>query len=70
MFTGYLSVEQILELYAYANFGVVPYIHEEFGYVVAEIMLNMLSLVVHDNSGLHEVTNTGKYGVAFISGKK
>lgn len=66
MFTGYLPIEQILELYAVANFGVVPSIHEEFGYVAAEMMLNMLPVVVHDDSGLHEVTNSGKYGVPFI----
>lgn len=65
MFTGYLQMEQILELYAIADFGIIPSIHEEFGYVAAEMMLNLLPIVVHDSSGLHEVTNAGKYGVPF-----
>ena len=66
MFTGYLPMEQIMELYAMADYGVIPSIHEEFGFVAAEMMLNMLPIVVHDSSGLHEVTNAGKYGVPFI----
>lgn len=65
MFTGYLPMEQILELYAMVDFGIIPSIHEEFGYVAAEMMLNMLPIVVHDNSGLHEVTNGGKNGIPF-----
>lgn len=65
MFTGYLPMEQIQELYTLADYGVIPSIHEEFGFVAAEMMLNMLPIVVHDSSGLHEVTNAGKYGVAF-----
>lgn len=65
MFTGYIPMEQILELYEMADIGIVPSIHEEFGYVAAEMMLNMLPVVVHDNSGLHEVTNAGKYGMPF-----
>ena len=65
MFTGYLPMEQIQELYAMADYGIIPSIHEEFGFVAAEMMLNMLPIVVHDNSGLHEVTNAGKYGVPF-----
>lgn len=65
MFTGYLPMEQIQELYAIADFGIIPSIHEEFGFVAAEMMLNLLPIVVHDNSGLHEVTYAGKYGVPF-----
>ena len=60
-----MDLEQIQELYTLADYGVIPSIHEEFGYVAAEMMLNMLPIVVHDSSGLHEVTNAGKYGVAF-----
>lgn len=65
MFTGYLPMDQIQELYTIADYGVIPSIHEEFGFVAAEMMLNMLPIVVHDNSGLHEVTNAGKYGISF-----
>ena len=65
MFTGFLQMKQIQELYAIADYGIVPSIHEEFGYVAAEMMLNMLPIVIHDNSGLHEVANAGKYGVSF-----
>ena len=70
MFTGYLPMGQIQELYTLADYGVIPSIHEEFGFVAAEMMLNMLPIVVHDSSGLHEVTNAGKYGVAFKYEKK
>ena len=70
MFTGYLPIDQIQELCTLADYGVIPSIHEEFGFVAAEMMLNMLPIVVHDSSGLHEVTNAGKYGVAFKYEKK
>ena len=65
IFAGFILADQLQDLYSIADFGIVPSIHEEFGYVAAEMMLNMLPVVVHDTSGLHEVTNAGKYGIPF-----
>ena len=64
-FTGFVSKEQLYELYAIADLGVVPSIHEEFGYVATEMMLNVLPVVVHGTTGLKEITDNGKYAVTF-----
>ena len=64
-FTGYLSKEQLYELYHIANVGVIPSIHEEFGYVAIEMMLNKLPVIVHKTTGLAEITDNGKYGETF-----
>lgn len=68
-FTGFISKEQLYELYAIADVGVVPSIHEEFGYVACEMMLNKLPIVVHDTTGLKEITDNGKYATTFYFDK-
>ena len=67
-FTGFIPKEQLYELYAIADIGVVPSIHEEFGYVAAEMMLNKLPIVVHNTTGLNEMTDNGRYAVTFRFG--
>ena len=69
-FTGFIPKEQLYELYAIADIGVVPSIHEEFGYVAAEMMLNKLPIVVHNTTGLNEMTDNGRYAVTFQFGEK
>ena len=69
-FTGYLSKEQLYELYFIADVGVIPSIHEEFGYVAIEMMLNKLPVIVHKTTGLAEITNNGKYGETFNFSKR
>lgn len=63
--TGFIPKEQLYELYAISDVGVVPSIHEEFGYVAIEMMLNMLPIVVHNTTGLSEITDNGEYGIGF-----
>ena len=64
-FTGFLSKEQLYEWYAISNVGVVPSLYEEFGYVVAEMLLHRLPVVAHDTTGIREITDNGKYGLLF-----
>ena len=64
-FTGFLPKEKLYELYAVADVGVVPSIHEEFGYVAAEMLLHKVPLVAHDTTGLREITDGGRYGRLF-----
>ena len=64
-FTGFISHEQLSELYAIADWGVVPSVHEEFGYVAAEMMLHKLPVIVNDTTGLGEMTEHGKYSITF-----
>lgn len=64
-YTGFLSKEQLYEWYAISNVGVVPSLYEEFGYVVAEMLLHRLPVVAHDTTGIREITDNGKYGLLF-----
>lgn len=61
-FTGFISKEQLYELYAIADIGIVPSLYEEFGYVAVEMMMNKLAVIVNDTTGLKEITDNGKYG--------
>lgn len=70
VFTGFISKEQLFELYAIAEFGIVPSIHEEFGYVATEMMMNKLPVLVHKTTGLSEIVMDGKYGAIFEFGKE
>lgn len=63
VFTGFVPKEQLFELYAISDVGVVPSIHEEFGYVAVEMMMNNLPLIVSDTTGLNEITAGGKYAL-------
>lgn len=70
IFTGFISKEQLFELYAIAEFGIVPSIHEEFGYVATEMMMNKLPVLVHKTTGLSEIVMNGKYGSTFEFGEE
>lgn len=54
-FTGFLSQSQLSDLYAIADVGVIPSLHEEFGYVALEMMMNKLPIIVTDAGGLNEI---------------
>ena len=61
VYTGFIPKNQLYELYAIAEVGVVPSFHEEFGYVAAEMMLHKLPIIVNNTMGLKEITENGKY---------
>ena len=50
-------------MYAIADIGIAPSLHEEFGYVVLEMMMNKLPVIVSSSTGLKEIMDEGKYGV-------
>lgn len=65
IFTGFISKEQLYELYAIADVGVVPSKHEEFGYVAVEMMMHELPVIVNNTTGLKEIVENGRYGIVF-----
>lgn len=69
VFTGFIPKEQLYELYAIAQVGVVPSIHEEFGYVALEMMMNELPIIVNKTTGLREIVKDGEYGFVFDFGR-
>ncbi len=70
VFTGFIPKEQLYELYAIADLGIVPSIHEEFGYVATEMMLHELPILVNNTTGLKEIVEDGKYGTVFCLKKE
>jgi glycosyltransferase len=55
IFTGKLEKKQLYEFYQIADVGVVPSIHEEFGYVAIEMMMHRLPVIVTNTGGLAEI---------------
>lgn len=55
VFTGFISKEKLYELYAIGDVGVLPSLHEEFGYVALEMMMMGLPLVTGRTTGLKEI---------------
>jgi glycosyltransferase len=53
--TGFIPREQLFELYHAADLGVVPSLHEEFGYVALEMIQNGLKVLVNNTTGLKEM---------------
>ena len=65
MFTGFLEKDRIMELYTLADIGIVPSIHEEFGYVALEMMMAGLPIIANKTTGLTDLTEDGKYGLLY-----
>lgn len=58
VFTGFLNKKSLYELYSIADIGVLPSLHEEFGYVALEMMMMNVPLIVNQTTGLSElITN-------------
>lgn len=53
--TGYLAKETLYELYSLSDIGVVPSLHEEFGYVAIEMASMGLPVLVNLVGGLNEI---------------
>lgn len=75
-FTGYIDQKTLYDLYTIADIGVVPSLHEEFGYVAIEMMMHRLPVVVnattglaeiidHEVNGLHVTLKRGKHNIAY-----
>lgn len=48
-----------------SDIGIVPSIHEEFGYVALEMMMAGLPIVANSTTGLRDLTENGKYGLLY-----
>ena len=62
-FTGRLSRDQVFDFYKLADVGVVCSLHEEFGLVATEMMMNALPMVATDTGGLAEIVDQRVTGV-------
>ena len=55
----------MMEIYEMSDIGIVPSIHEEFGYAALEMMSSGLPLVANNTTGLANLTENGKYGLLY-----
>lgn len=62
-FTGFVSKDKLYDLYSIADIGVLPSLHEEFGYVALEMMMMGLPLVTSRTTGLKEIVEEGVTGI-------
>lgn len=62
-FTGRLDKNKISELYQIADIGVVCSIHEEFGLVALEMMMNKIPVIAGDTGGLSEIFENNINGI-------
>ncbi|WP_148372097.1 TIGR04157 family glycosyltransferase [Bacteroides bouchesdurhonensis] len=62
-FTGRLEKDILYELYHIADMGIVSSLHEEFGFVAIEMMMNKLPIIVSDTGGLSEIVENGISGL-------
>lgn len=62
-FTGFLSAKELSNLYSIADIGVVPSLHEEFGFVAVEMMMHNIPMVVSDTTGLAEIVDNEVNGL-------
>lgn len=71
-FTGYIDRKTLYDLYSIADIGVVPSLHEEFGYVAVEMMMHALPVIVNATTGLAEIVDHEVNGlhVGLKRGKK
>jgi len=62
-FTGFLFKKNLHELYSIADIGIIPSLHEAFGYVAVEMMSHEIPVVVNNISGLSEIIDDNINGL-------
>jgi glycosyltransferase involved in cell wall biosynthesis len=67
-FTGYISDEDLLQLYKVADIAVFPSLYEPFGIVALEGMVADVPVVVSDTGGLGEIVHHGVDGMKAYTG--
>lgn len=62
-YTGFLDKLELYGLFSVSDIGVIPSIHEEFGYVAIEMMMHHLPIVVSNSTGLAEIVEHRRSGL-------
>lgn len=60
---GFIDKKTLYELYSICNIGVLPSLHEEFGFVALEMMMMKLPLIVTKTTGLKELIKDNESGI-------
>ena len=62
-FTGFVNKQILYELFSICDIGVLPSLHEEFGYVALEMIMMGLPLAVGQTTGLSELVVNEETGL-------
>ena len=63
IFTGRLDKNKLYELYSIADIGIMPSLHEEFGFVAIEMMMHEVPIITTDTGGLSEIVENNVTGL-------
>lgn len=63
--TGFISKERLANIYSIADIGIIPSIHEEFGYVAIEMLMHGIPIIVNETTGLKEIVQNDINGLTF-----
>ena len=61
--TGFVDRPTLYELFSISDIGILPSLHEEFGFVALEMMMMKLPLIVGNTTGLAELVKDGESGI-------
>ena len=61
--TGFIDKSTLYELFSISDIGILPSLHEEFGYVALEMMMMKLPIIAGKTTGLSELVNDGTSGL-------
>ena len=61
--TGFVDKSTLYELFSISDIGILPSLHEEFGFVALEMMMMKLPLIVGNTTGLAELVKDGESGI-------
>lgn len=64
-FLGYIGKDTLSDYYRIADMGIVPSLHEEFGYVAIEMMMHQLPVIVNNTTGLKEIVEHEESGLVY-----
>lgn len=61
--TGFVDKPTLYELFSISDIGILPSLHEEFGFVALEMMMMKLPLIVGNTTGLAELVSQKENGL-------
>ena len=61
--TGLLSKDKLIDLYAIADIGVMPSFHEQCSFVAIEMMMHGIPFIASTTTGLNEMVEEGITGL-------
>ena len=63
IYTGFVNKNILYELFSISDIGILPSLHEEFGYVALEMMMMKLPIIAGKTTGLSELIKNGISGI-------